>query len=214
MKPITTAFPPGLDARAASRLLARADPAFAPLVARAGLCPLKPERGFDPFGALASAIAHQQLTGKAAATILGRFVAQVGEGRFPDPEAVRRAPLPLLRGVGFSTNKSLALKDLAEKTLDGTVPKAAALRRMGDEEIVERLTRVRGVGRWTVEMVLMFRLGRLDVLPVDDYGVRKGFTLLRRKRTLVDPRALRVQGAAWAPYRSVAAWYLWRALEA
>ena len=204
----------GLDAAGASRLLARSDAVLRPVLSRAGPCPLAPERGLDPFTAVARAIAHQQLTGKAAATILGRFTEQVGKGRFPDARVVRKAPLPALRAVGFSTAKSLALKDLAEKTLDGTVPTARTLHQMDDEAIVERLTQVRGVGRWTVEMILMFRLGRLDVLPVGDYGVRKGFSLLHRKRALVEPDALLAHGERWKPYRSVAAWYLWRALEA
>ena len=210
---MTSEFRPGLDAAQASRALARIDPRFAQVVARAGPCTIAPERGFDPFKALASAIAHQQLNGKAAATILGRFKTQVGKGRFPNAEVVRQAPFESLRAVGFSNAKSLALKDLAEKSLDGTVPKARVLRELGDEEIIERLIVVRGVGRWTAEMLLMFRLGRLDVLPVDDFGVRKGFGLLHSRRSMIEPKALRAHGEIWAPYRSVAAWYCWRALE-
>lgn len=210
---MATKLPSGLTAAEASRALARHDAVLRPVIARAGPCPLKPERGFDPFQSLASAIAHQQLNGKAAATILGRFTEQVGGGRFPGADQVRRARTSKLRQVGFSNAKAAALKDLAEKALDGTVPTAKVLLTMENEAIVERLTQVRGVGRWTVEMVLMFRLGRLDVLPVGDFGVRKGFSLLHRKRKLVEPEALLEHGARWAPYRSVAAWYLWRALE-
>ena len=109
--------------------------------------------------------------------------------------------------------KALAIKDLAHKVLDGTVPNAATLRRLPDEAIIERLTQVRGIGRWSVEMLLMFRLGRLDVLPVDDFGVRKGFSQLYRHREMVKPKALLEFGERWRPYRSVAAWYMWRVLD-
>lgn len=184
-----------------------------PIILKAGPCTLAPQRRFEPFQALAHAIAHQQLNGRAAATILGRFEDQVGKGRFPDADAVKKVRFDALRAVGFSNAKALALKDLAAKALDGTVPPAAALRKMGDEEIIERLTLVRGVGRWTVEMLLMFRLGRLDVLPADDYGVRKGYSALHRTPQLVAPKALLSLGEKWKPYRSVAAWYCWRALD-
>jgi DNA-3-methyladenine glycosylase II len=123
------------------------------------------------------------------------------------------ARMPALRACGLSTAKSLAVKDLARKALDGTVPKAAALHKLDDEAIVERLTEVRGIGRWTVEMMLMFRLGRLDVLPVDDFGVRKGFTRLAGLPAMVKPRELLAAGEPWRPYRSVAAWYLWRVVD-
>jgi DNA-3-methyladenine glycosylase II len=206
-------LPLGLDASGASAALARAERVLRPVIRRAGPCTLAPEKRFDSFQALASAIAHQQLNGRAAATILGRFTEQVGKGRFPDARVVKKARFDALRGVGFSNAKALALKDLAAKALDGTVPPAATLRKMGDEEIIARLTEVRGVGRWTAEMLLMFRLGRLDVLPVDDYGVRKGYSQLFGARELVTPKALLALGERWRPYRSVAAWYCWRALE-
>ena len=216
------AFPSGLDARGASAALAKADRILRPVIRRAGPCTLAAEKRFDSFQALASAIAHQQLNGRAAATILGRFQEQVGKGRFPDAAVVKKARFDALRAVGFSNAKALALKDLSARVLDGTVPPAAALRKMGDEEIVERLIEVRGVGRWTVEMLLMFRLGRLDVFPVDDYGVRKGYALVHSPsggergdgaRDLPTPKALLALGEKWRPYRSVAAWYMWRALE-
>lgn len=206
-------LPSGLDAAGASEALARADRALRPVIRKAGPCALAPEKRFDTFGALAHAIAHQQLHGKAAATILGRFQERVGKGKFPDAAAVKRARFDALRGVGFSNAKALALKDLAAKVLDGTVPKAALLRTMGDEEIIERLTEVRGVGRWTVEMLLMFRLGRLDVFPVDDYGVRKGYSILHLGGEMVAPKTLLALGEKWRPYRSVVAWYCWRVLE-
>jgi DNA-3-methyladenine glycosylase II len=213
----THALPAGLDGAGASEALAKADKVLRPVIRKAGPCTLAPEKRFDTFGALAHAIAHQQLTGKAAQTILGRFQERVGKGKFPDAQAVKKVRFDVLRGVGFSNAKALALKDLAQKSLDGTVPKAAMLRTMGDEEIIERLTDVRGVGRWTAEMLLMFRLGRLDVFPVDDYGVRKGYSLLflggASPKQLVAPKTLLALGEKWKPYRSVAAWYMWRVLE-
>ena len=130
------------------------------------------------------------------------------------PAQVVKAPMRTLRACGFSTAKSLALKDLAKKRLDGTVPDAKTLHQLGDDEIVEKLIEVRGVGRWTVEMMLMFRMGRLDVLPVDDFGVRKGFSRHYRKRGMVTPKQLLAYGERWRPYRSVASWYMWRVLDA
>jgi len=192
--------------------LRKADPKLAPLLERHA-CTLAAEPKFEPFAALARAIAHQQLHGKAAETILGRFVAKVGKGKFPTPLQVKRARFSTLRACGFSNAKSLALKDLAAKRLDGTIPDAARLHAMGDDEVVERLVEVRGVGRWTVEMMLMSRMGRLDVLPADDFGVRKGFTVLHRKRQMVSKQALLKYGERWRPYRSVASWYMWRVLE-
>ena len=121
--------------------------------------------------------------------------------------------MPTLRACGLSRAKSLALKDLAAKVLDGTVPSAKVLHTLDEETIVSRLTEVRGIGRWTVEMMLMFHLGRLDVLPVDDFGVRRGFSLLAKKRVMVTPRQLLAHGEKWRPYRTVAAWYLWRVAD-
>jgi DNA-3-methyladenine glycosylase II len=204
---------PGLDAKGASQALARADRRLRPVIRKAGPCTLSPERGFDPFGALAHAIAHQQLHARAAQSILARFQERVGKGKFPDAAQVKKARFDVLRSVGFSNAKALALKDLAAKALDGTVPTAAVLRKMDDDAIVERLTEVRGVGRWTVEMMLMFRLGRLDVFPVDDFGVRKGYSLLYLGHEMVTPRTLLALGEVYRPYRSVAAWYFWRVLE-
>ena len=197
----------------ATAALAKGDPLLGRHIARVGPCRLERVQRFEPFHALVSSIAHQQLNGRAAATILERVRERVGEGRWPDPEQVRDARFAKLRACGLSRAKALALKDLAAKTLDGTVPPARALHRMADDDIVERLTAVRGVGRWTVEMMLMFRLGRLDVLPVDDFGVRKGYSQLYGLGTLVTPRALRDLGERWRPWRSVASWYLWRVLD-
>lgn len=199
--------------RAAERALVTADRRFASIVRKAGPCGLERATHFRPFEALLSAIVHQQLSGKAAATILGRVKARLNDGRFPTPEQVRSARLPSLRTCGLSRAKALAVKDLAAKTLDGTVPAARELHRLSDEAIIDRVTAVRGIGRWTVEMMLMFRLGRLDVMPVDDLGVRKGFTVLTKLPSLITPKALLLESEAWRPHRSVASWYLWRVLD-
>jgi DNA-3-methyladenine glycosylase II len=164
-----------------------------------------------PFQSLARAIAHQQLNGIAANTILNRFIQSVGSGLFPTPDMVLAAPDTLLRSAGFSFAKILSLKDLAAKTLIGVVPDKSALMGLDDDEIIERLTQVRGIGRWTVEMMLMFQLGRPDVLPVDDFGVRNGFRLAYGLRKMPAPRVLGAFGTRWAPHRTAAAWYLWRA---
>ncbi len=197
----------------AQRALVKADPRFAPIVRKAGQCVLERAESFRPFEALLTSITHQQLTGKAAETILGRVKERLAQGRFPTPEQVLRARMPTLRSCGLSRAKSLAVKDLAKKTLDGTVPTARALHWLSDAEIIERITEVRGIGQWTVEMMLIFRLGRLDVMPVDDYGVRKGFSRLAKLDELIKPKALLAEAEPWRPYRSVAAWYCWRVLD-
>jgi DNA-3-methyladenine glycosylase II len=186
---------------------------MAALVEAAGPFTLKPDRRRSPYEALVSAIAHQQLTGAAAAKILSRFKSLYPHGRLPAPEELLGTPDESLRSAGFSRAKAAALRDLATKTLDGTVPARAALARLPDGEIIERLTEVRGVGRWTVEMFLMFTLGRPDVLPVDDYGVQSGFRIAYGRRQLPKPRQLARFGERWAPHRSTAAWYLWRAVD-
>ncbi len=202
--------------RAATRIaaaLAARDPVLAAVIAAAG--PYRPEveRDRSPYEHLARAIAHQQLTGKAAATILCRFVALYGAGRFPEPHEVLATPAAALRSCGFSGSKIAALRDLSARTLDGLVPDRDTLDTLDDASIVARLTQVRGVGRWTVQMMLMFQLGRPDVLPVDDFGVRNGFRLAYGLRALPAPRELAEFGARWAPHRSAAAWYLWRAVD-
>lgn len=204
---------PPLDLDHAVGVLRSADPTLAKLMERVGACRFRATRAQkSPFLALTESIAYQQLTGKAAATIYGRFHA-LYPGTGPTPERVIESSDDLLRGAGLSRAKVLAIRDLAAKTLDGTVPTAAKMRSLSDEEIIERLTAIRGVGRWTAEMILMFRLGRPDVLPATDYGVRKGFALTYRKRSLPTPAKLLAHGERWRPYRSVASWYLWRALE-
>jgi DNA-3-methyladenine glycosylase II len=193
--------------------LSAADPVLAGLIRAVGPCALALQSECHPFEALAQAIAHQQLNGTAANTILKRFIDGCGRGAFPTPQMVLAASARSLRAAGFSFAKVAALRDLADKTLAAVVPEAAVLLALGDEEIVTRLTQVRGVGRWTVEMMLMFRLGRPDVLPVDDFGVRSGFRAAYGLRKLPRPQVLAAWGERWRPYRSTAAWYLWRALE-
>lgn len=197
----------------ALRHLRRVDPVMAQLIRRAGPYAVRAERGGGAYEALVQAVAHQQLTGKAAKTILGRFYALYGIDCCPEPAKLVETPDEHLRGCGFSRAKTAALKDIAARSLDGTIPSRRALARMKNEAIIERLVEARGVGRWTVEMFLMFTLGRPDVLPVDDYGVRLGYKLAYGKRTLPKPKALAKIGERWAPYRTTASWYLWRAVD-
>jgi DNA-3-methyladenine glycosylase II len=196
--------------RAAYRLL-RTDPVMAGLIAAAGRYNPAPLPDHLPFESLARAIAHQQLHGVAAERILARFVDACGQGSFPLPQQVLEAEQARLRATGFSYAKIAALKDLAAKTISGVVPARAELDTLSDLAIIERLTEVRGIGRWTVEMMLMFQLLRPDILPVDDFGVRNGFRLAYRLSGMPRPRALAQFGERWQPYRSLAAWYLWRA---
>lgn len=207
---------PGLayDPELACRHLAEADPRLGELISRSGPFTLRPEPTQSLFGALVEAIVYQQLSGRAAATILARVVALYRPRRFPRPQDILDTPPERLRAAGLSAAKTLAIRDLAARTLDGTVPPMPRVRRLTDEEIVDRLTTVRGVGRWTVEMLLLFRLGRPDVLPLGDLGVRKGFALAFSRRVLSDPLVLNRHAERWRPYRSVASWYLWRALDA
>jgi DNA-3-methyladenine glycosylase II len=193
--------------------LSRADPVLGGLMRAVGPCLFEPDSECHPFQALAQAIAHQQLNGTAANTILGRLINSCGQGVFPTPQLVLAASVDSLRAAGFSFAKVAALRDLAEKTLSDVVPDAATLLQLADEEIIARLTQVRGIGRWTVEMLLIFRLGRPDVLPVDDFGVRAGFRAAYGLSRMPRPKALAAWGERWKPYRSTAAWYLWRALE-
>ena len=194
--------------------LTRSDRRFAALIARALPYNVVAQPLVRPFDALAESIAYQQLSGKAAATIFGRVRALYPRRKFLDPKLVLATPDEKLRACGLSRSKVAALKDLAAKTLDGTVPTGRALLRMSDEEIIERLTAVRGIGRWTVEMLLLFDLGRLDVWPVADYGVQKGFAKTFGRKKLPTAKQFQKIGDKWRPYRSVAAWYFWRALDA
>jgi DNA-3-methyladenine glycosylase II len=212
-----------LDATAA---LSAADPKLAKLIARAGPFTLRLAANQSPFEALTQSIIYQQLHGKAAATIHARMIAGFepfcGLDNHPSPQHLLDCPTAQLRAAGLSHNKTLALRDLAAKTLDGTVPTLAKIRRMEDAAIIEHLTQVRGIGKWTVEMMLIFRLGRPDVFPTSDYGVRKGFALTFQglKPTtkvtpdlLAKPADMERRAKKWAPWRSVASWYLWRACD-
>jgi 3-methyladenine DNA glycosylase/8-oxoguanine DNA glycosylase len=187
---------------------------MAELIGRSRRYNITPAVLIRPFDALAESIAYQQLSGKAAATIFGRVRALYPKRKWLDPEQLLATPDETLRAAGLSRAKTAALKDLAAKTIDGTVPSGRVLVRMTDDEIITRLTTVRGIGRWTVEMLLLFDLGRRDIWPVDDYGVRKGFAKTFGRRKLPTPKQLMKFGEKWRPYRSVAAWYFWRALDA
>ena len=192
--------------------LAKACPVMRRLIREHGPCSLEVNPR-QPFEALVCAVAHQQLHGKAADSILRRFRAQYRSGRFPSPAVVLETPVEALRSCGFSQGKVLSIRDLAAKTLEGIVPGRAAALRLSDEELIERLTAVRGVGRWTVEMLLIFTLGRPDVFPSDDYGVRNGYRIAVKQDSLPAPRELRAAAEKWAPWRTLAAWYLWRAAD-
>lgn len=194
--------------------LSTVDVVMGGVIDAAGPYSLKADLQGSPFLALARAIAHQQLNGTAANTILTRFINTVGtNGEFPTPRQVLDAPEATLRAAGFSFAKIASLRDLAQKTIDGVVPGREILITLSNDEIVERLTQVRGIGRWTVEMMLMFQLGRPDILPVDDFGVRNGFRLAYGLRKMPPPKVLALYGERWSPHRSAAAWYLWRAVE-
>ena len=218
-------MPKKLDHTNACEHLSRVDKQLGRIIAKTGPCRLMKETTQSIFAALLESIVYQQLNGKVAATIMGRVKALFPENTeklrtrrglvegFPTPEQIVAASDERLRSAGLSRNKMLAIRDLAAKTLDGTVPTVQQAHRMSDEELIERLVEVRGIGRWTVEMLLIFRLGRPDVLPVDDYGVRKGFARMKKLEELPKPKELAAYGEKWKPYRSVAAWYLWRAAE-
>ena len=197
----------------AEKHLAGTDPRFAALIAQSLRYNIKSPTLTRPFDALAESVAYQQLSGKAAATIWGRVRALYPRRKYLDPKLVLETLDERFRAAGLSRSKIAALKDLAAKTLDGTVPSALALARMTDEEIIARLITVRGIGRWTVEMLLLFDLARPDIWPVHDYGVRKGFAKTFGRRKLPTPKQLMKFGEKWRPYRSIAAWYFWRALD-
>jgi DNA-3-methyladenine glycosylase II len=217
--------PPRYDHALAIQSLTAADPKLGRLIERAGPFTLKLASTQSPFEALLESIIYQQLHGKAAAAIHARLIASFAPIcgiAHPSPEHLLDCPNEQLRAAGLSHNKTLAIRDLAAKTLDGTVPTLARIRRMSDDDIIEHLTEVRGIGRWTVEMMLIFRLGRPNVLPVSDYGVRKGFALTftglkpGQKVTpdlLPKPDIMLRRARKWQPWCSVAAWYLWRACD-
>lgn len=173
--------------------------------------PTKFPKSKDPYRALVRSVVFQQLSGKAAGTIHGRLLALFPDKDHPDPEDILAASPELLRSAGLSRQKIAALQDVSQKRIDGIIPEARKLSRLDNEEIIERLTAARGVGRWTVEMYLIFTLGRPDVLPIDDLGVRKGAERLYKRS--FTPKELDTYGARWAPWRSAAAWHLWRYMD-
>lgn len=197
----------------ALRHLSRADPVMRALIRRTGPCTITIRRRWSPFQSLVRAVVYQQLHGRAAAAIFGRLVALFPGPAFPSPEAMLAMSAKRMRGAGLSRAKVRAIKDIARKAAAGVVPARRVVARWGDDEIIERLTSARGVGRWTVEMLLIFTLGRQDVLPADDYGVRAGYRATYGGKTLPTPKALLAFGERWRPHRSTAAWYLWRAAE-
>ena len=193
--------------------LSRADRKLAVIIKQVGACPLKPRRGVQPWQALVRSVAFQQLNGNAAETIFNRFLALFPDTKLPTPEQIVRASDKQLRSAGLSGAKTAAIKDIAAKTIASVVPDRRAIAKLSDAEIIERLTTIRGVGPWTVEMLLMFTLGRPDVLPVTDYGVRNGFAILHSLKELPPPKELLAYGERWRPHRSAAAWYLWRVVD-
>ena len=217
---------PAYDIGLAVQSLSDADPKLARLIARAGPFTMKLASQQSPFEALLESIIYQQLHGKAAAAIhtklISSFYPIAGLGIHPSPQHLLECPNEQLRLAGLSHNKALAVRDLAAKTVDETVPTLARIRRMSDEAIIEHLTQVRGIGRWTVEMFLIFRLGRPDILPTNDYGIRKGFALTFGKLKPADkvtpadlprPDVMEKRAKKWHPWCSVASWYLWRACD-
>jgi DNA-3-methyladenine glycosylase II len=167
----------------------------------------------SPYETLLESIAYQSISGKAAATIFGRVKALSSTGRAPTPQEMLKLRKPVLRKAGLSGAKILAMKDLAQKTIDGIVPSLEQAEKLSDEELVERLVSVRGIGAWTVEMFLIFRLGRPDVLPIHDLGVKKGWSVTYGRKHMPKPKELLAFGERWRPYRTVASWYMWRAFE-
>ncbi|HEU4855984.1 MAG TPA: DNA-3-methyladenine glycosylase 2 family protein [Rhodanobacteraceae bacterium] len=208
------AIPRGFDVAAARAHLQKRDRKLARWMQRIGPIEHDFAARFDPVDALARSIIHQQLSGKVVRVIEARVEALMPRRGRITPSGIEALDDASLRGAGISGNKLAALRDLAAKSRAGIVPTQARLDRMGDEELIERLTQVRGIGRWTVEMLLMFRLGRPDVLPVDDLGVRKGAQIVHGFDAMPAPRALREFGERWAPYRTLAGLYLWRVVEA
>ncbi len=199
---------------AAHKHLSVNDPVMRRLIREHGKCALTPETRRSPFQSLVQAVAHQQLNGTAANTILTRFKKLFPGRRFPRPEDLTRVTDAQIRACGFSFAKIKAIRDITAKTLSGVVPTSRQIAKLSDDEIVERLTEVRGVGRWTVEMLLIFQLARPDVLPADDFGVRTGFCRAYQKRDLPKVKALLAFGERWRPHRTTAAWYLWQAANA
>jgi 3-methyladenine DNA glycosylase/8-oxoguanine DNA glycosylase len=192
--------------------LRHSDKRMASLIESVGACTLRVNRKAEPFQALVRSVTYQQLNGTAAETIYNRMLALFPKP-FPTPQQLIDEPVERMRSAGLSGAKTAAIKDIALKARDGIVPPRSDAQRLGDAELVERLTTIRGVGPWTVEMLLIFTLGRRDVLPVTDFGVRKGFAITYSLKELPPPKELMKHGERWRPFRSIAAWYLWRACD-
>jgi len=201
------------DLTPAIKHLQRSDKTIRELIRKVGACTLQTQRHRSPFEALMQSIVYQQLNGIAASTIFGRVKAIYPRRRFPRPEDILATLDEKLRAAGLSRAKVAAIKDLADKTLQGVVPSSRTIIALSDLEIIERLTVVRGIGPWTVQMLLIFHLGRTDVWPVTDYGVRRGFAQSYGLADLPSPKELIELGEKWRPHRTVAAWYFWRALD-
>ncbi len=210
--PLERRLPP-FDLRLAMETLAAKDAQLAGLIKDAPEFRIETDGSESPYEVLLESISYQSISGKAAATIFGRIKALSGNGRPPSPEEMLKLRKPVLRKAGLSGAKILAMKDLARKTLEGVVPTYDEALTMSDEELVKRLVSVRGIGAWTVEMFLIFRLGRPDVLPVHDLGVKKGWSVTYGKKHMPKPKELLAFGERWRPYRTVASWYMWRAFE-
>jgi len=201
------------DLAKATKQLAERDECLKRLIEDTIPFQLKIEAAQSPYETLLEAIAYQSISGKAAATIFGRVKALSSNGGVPAPREMLKLRKPALRKAGLSGAKILAMKDLAQKTLDGVVPSLEEAQKLSDEELVKRLVSVRGIGAWTVEMFLIFRLGRPDVLPIHDLGVRKGWSITYGKKYMPKPKELLAFGERWRPYRTVASWYMWRACQ-
>lgn len=192
--------------------LTSSDKKLAKLIEKVGPCLLRVRHDHSIFYTLMRSIVYQQLAGAAASAIMGRLDGLFG-GYQATPEQILAMPDERLRGVGLSKNKMEAIRDLATKTMEGIVPTSRQMTRLSDEQIIERCVQVRGIGQWTTEMLLIFRLGRTDVLPVDDYGVRKGMQYTYKLSELPKKKEMIELGEKWRPYRSIASWYFWRACE-
>ena len=201
------------DHKAAIEHLSKADRRLARLMEKSIEFRLNIEDEQTPYESLLQAIVYQSISGKVAKVTFGRIKALGANGRCPTPAELLRVRKPTLRKIGLSFAKIAAVKDLARKTIEGVVPTLEEAHQMSDQELVDRLISVRGIGAWTVEMFLIFRLGRPDVLPIHDYGVQKGFAITYRKKAIPKPRELAEFGERWRPYRTVASWYMWRAIE-
>jgi DNA-3-methyladenine glycosylase II len=198
------------DHRNAMHFLIGLDDDWARLIETVGPCLFEPKNEREPYDALMRAVAYQQLHGRAAEAILARLMA-LYQGKMPTPEQLLATEFDTLRACGFSGRKIETITGIAQGTLSGLVPSRAAAVAMPDEQLIAQLVQLKGIGRWTVEMLLMFTLGRTDILPIDDFGVREGYRRLKSLDAAPTPKALKLLGESWSPYRTIASWYLWRA---